>query len=562
LGPCLLAGHWSSEARGIFEVVLIGLEHGSLEAGGLEHGSLEAGGLEQSGGTRPGVQNGLTLGEAALGFAEMWSRARCVELEPVQGGVGFSRVGARGPEGLGGLGMLLGPVLPVDQSCLPEMIARLRALRRLCICGEVPRWRAAYASAIPDDVHIKLVKPLTNAVPCVDANFPNARVITFHPFYFSLGFKFLMSKLFKEAVICFENLSRFFMLELTVREFFYFFEVRHFKEYAQVRIYKAKLFDSLSQGDHAWHDDVLEVSGRKQLELGPDMAKVRRALNILLRFREWRWLLSEYRDEDGGLPPTEDVERWKQNCPDPDDLPARQGKCLAESTSKRKVVAKSSRDEATSSHAKNGSPSRKKPNSCPLCERQRDVDISLRSPSRLHQSGNRSGKSVHDSIVEPRAIKRGVDSASLTPLEVRLAEAKKMRESSARAKGSSSASAVDPKLSELEKKNAELGCKLSVEQARYEKKTSDLRAMISELKSSLTKKDSELSSATTDLASRKDAFFHLDRKNADVSLNYDKLMAKFRAYYKSTENSKSEATIDAHKLGYLHCEMGLLLSYD
>ena len=26
----------------------------------------------------------------------------------------------------------------------------------------------------------------------------------------------------------------------------------------------------------------------KQLELGPDMAKVRRALNIPLRFREWR----------------------------------------------------------------------------------------------------------------------------------------------------------------------------------------------------------------------------------------------------------------------------------
>ncbi|BBN70537.1 Serine protease inhibitor SERPIN family protein, partial [Prunus dulcis] len=86
--------------------------------------------------------------------------------------------------------------------------------------------------------------------------------------------------------------------------------------YAQVRVYKAKLFNSLSQRDHAWQGDVLEVSGRWEGdvskgplvpisycdELGPDMAKVRRALNIPLRFREWRWLLSEYREEDGSLP--------------------------------------------------------------------------------------------------------------------------------------------------------------------------------------------------------------------------------------------------------------------
>ncbi|BBH06837.1 hapless 2, partial [Prunus dulcis] len=152
---------------------------------------------------------------------------------------------------------------------------------------------------------------------------------------------------------------------------------RHFERYAQVRVYKAELFNSLSQGDHAWHDDVLEVSGRwkgmsvtahlfpspiaMQLELGPDMAKVRRALNIPLRFREWRWLLSEYWEEDGGLPSAEDVERWKQNGPDPDDLLGGQEECYAESLSKRKATAKSSRGEATSLHAKDGSPSRKKP---------------------------------------------------------------------------------------------------------------------------------------------------------------------------------------------------------
>ncbi|CAL8175718.1 unnamed protein product [Prunus armeniaca] len=181
--------------------------------------------------------------------------------------------------------------------------------------------------------------------------------------------------------------------------------------------------------------------------------------------------------------------------------------CYAESLSKRKVAAKSSRGEATPSNAKNGSPSRKKPRlpfaektqvgSTPpssarvkhlvgadstkvgsmrgargvlpeppadtlenhdmlreaartrpsSAEHQRDVDIPPRSSSRLHRSrdGDRSGKSAHNLVVESRAVKRGVDSVSLTHLEMRLAEAKKTRESSARAKGSS-VSAFDPKV--------------------------------------------------------------------------------------------------------------------
>ncbi|CAL9017893.1 unnamed protein product, partial [Prunus brigantina] len=56
-----------------------------------------------------------------------------------------------------------------------------------------------------------------------------------------------------------------FWLEKDLREFVLLVEerscraskvMRHFEEYAQVRIYKVKLFDSLSQGDHAWHDVV------------------------------------------------------------------------------------------------------------------------------------------------------------------------------------------------------------------------------------------------------------------------------------------------------------------
>ncbi|CAL8095408.1 unnamed protein product [Prunus armeniaca] len=80
--------------------------------------------------------------------------------------------------------------------------------------------------------------------------------------------------------------------------------------------------------------------------------------------------------------------------------------------------------------------------------------------------------------------------------------------------------------------------------------------MISELKSSLAENDSELNSSATDLESRKDAYFHLERKNADISHTYDKLLARFHAYHESAEESKSEVAMDAYKLGYLDCTKG------
>ncbi|CAL8167888.1 unnamed protein product [Prunus armeniaca] len=80
----------------------------------------------------------------------------------------------------------------------------------------------------------------------------------------------------------------------------------------------------MSQGDHVWSTDMLEVSGRrvrevgdgplialtycdddairKKLVLDPDMMKVRQALSIPAKLREWRWLLSEHRKKVGGLP--------------------------------------------------------------------------------------------------------------------------------------------------------------------------------------------------------------------------------------------------------------------
>ncbi|CAL8162508.1 unnamed protein product [Prunus armeniaca] len=109
---------------------------------------------------------------------------------------------------------------------------------------------------------------------------------------------------------------------LRADEFFYFFEVRHYEKYAQVQVCNAKLFDSLSQGDHVWQTDMLEVSGRwegevsggllvpltycdgkshltnfcllrakndirKKLDLDLDLIKVHQALNIPAKFHEW-----------------------------------------------------------------------------------------------------------------------------------------------------------------------------------------------------------------------------------------------------------------------------------
>ncbi|CAL9021076.1 unnamed protein product, partial [Prunus brigantina] len=99
------------------------------------------------------------------------------------------------------------------------------ALKCLYICGEAPKctrrgswlmctvlrlkaqfqkWWATYAFAIPDDVHVKLVESSTDNVPCVDANDPGAKIITFRPFYFSLGFTFPLSKFFKEVFCAME----------------------------------------------------------------------------------------------------------------------------------------------------------------------------------------------------------------------------------------------------------------------------------------------------------------------------------------------------------------------
>ncbi|CAL8162074.1 unnamed protein product [Prunus armeniaca] len=104
----------------------------------------------------------------------------------------------------------------------------------------------------------------------------------------------------------------------------------------------------MSQGDHVWSKDMLEVSGRwvgevgdgpliphtycdennihKKLDLGPNTINVHQALNILARFCGLRWLLSEHRKEADGLLLAEDVERRELHGSDLDNLPVEREK--------------------------------------------------------------------------------------------------------------------------------------------------------------------------------------------------------------------------------------------
>ncbi|CAL8167146.1 unnamed protein product [Prunus armeniaca] len=139
-------------------------------------------------------------------------------------------------------------------------------------------------------------------------------------------------------------------------------------------------------------------------------------------------------------------------------------------------------------------------------------------------------------------VKRGVDSASLTSLKVRMAVAKKTREPSPWAKGSPATLAVDPKV----EKSSPAG----------DAGVSDLPKtnFLSSL-SAYFKLVDHIHQAG-DLETVSNAYLRLKCKNADISFSYDKLLARFGAYNKSAEKSKFEVTMNAYKLGYLNCSNG------
>ncbi|CAL8162471.1 unnamed protein product [Prunus armeniaca] len=115
--------------------------------------------------------------------------------------------------------------------------------------------------------------------------------------------------------------------------FIYYFELRHNENYAQLRSYKEKLFNSLSVGDHAWSMDVLEISGRWEVD---EITK------------------SEYQEKEGGMPLATDVEWWTQYSHD-----SKRDESSTSVSRKMKHVTKESKYEAMTSSARNASPLKK-----------------------------------------------------------------------------------------------------------------------------------------------------------------------------------------------------------
>lgn len=65
-------------------------------------------------------------------------------------------------------------------------------LHRITTKAQFQKWRASFAYAVPNNVLVRLAEPSTDDVVRVDPNDPDVRIITFCPFYLSLGFKFPM----------------------------------------------------------------------------------------------------------------------------------------------------------------------------------------------------------------------------------------------------------------------------------------------------------------------------------------------------------------------------------
>ncbi|KAM1600657.1 hypothetical protein EV1_024662 [Malus domestica] len=120
-----------------------------------------------------------------------------------------------------------------------------------------------YWHAISSGVRVKQVKDCCSREQCNGT----WRAIKFHPYYFVLGFTFPMPHFFQEVfcsmrcapaqcspnavrvMVGFHNLSQFFDLDLTINEFWYFFDIGHIGGVGQLQSCH-KLFDNSSKGDH------------------------------------------------------------------------------------------------------------------------------------------------------------------------------------------------------------------------------------------------------------------------------------------------------------------------
>ncbi|KAM2576027.1 hypothetical protein TB2_007779 [Malus domestica] len=71
-------------------------------------------------------------------------------------------------------------------------------------------------------------------------------------------------------IMGFHNLSQFFDLDLTVNEFWYFFDIGHIDGVGQLRSHH-RLFDNSSKGDHDRTNETLEISEEWESDYSPEL---------------------------------------------------------------------------------------------------------------------------------------------------------------------------------------------------------------------------------------------------------------------------------------------------
>ena len=72
------------------------------------------------------------------------------------------------------------------------------------------------------------------------------------------------------VIVGFHNLSQFFDLDLTVNDFWYFFDIGHIEGVGQLRSCH-RIFYNSSKGDHDWANETLEISGEWESDSSPEL---------------------------------------------------------------------------------------------------------------------------------------------------------------------------------------------------------------------------------------------------------------------------------------------------
>ncbi|VVA37391.1 PREDICTED: LOC110760952 partial, partial [Prunus dulcis] len=323
----------------------------------------------------------------------------------------------------------------------------------------------------------------------------------------------------------------------------------------------------------------------KRLDLEPNMNKVRQAMNIPPDFREWHWLLSEYRMEECGLPQARAIEIWKLFSPElvdqPDEMAekVKSGAIPLSCARVKHVVGADSRniygmrnirgDVRMSSLEKSKTSDLPCKDiftrSIPSDERwttanfdykgSRSFKAWVAAVRRAKESSTRVKNSTSVHVHCPKDVK-----CDLIPIDIDvetegrdelpkkvesnpsenvpmfdLLKSNFLSSSSACAgvivtsktnKNLSNVASSSAQLKELEKKNVDLADLLSSGQAHHKIETLDLKMEISLLKSSLALKYGEFDSTIAILNHQNEKCLWRKRKINDLSQSHDKMLSK------------------------------------